>query len=425
MLYDKVNKEIEDIDNKDSINLKKEKINIILFKNRNNDPEEIKNAIICNLFFDIKWKLEDEFNNHIHNTTHSIITLLSNEIKQLENNDNEDGDLDDSTNTKEEIKDDLSIKEKIPSENINIIRDTICPKKYAFIEKLENDIQVNKKDVKKFEEILQTDENDFIIPSNVGEFFKALKDIEISHDTLPSIKIEDSLDLYLNGKKGKILKKNLPDQKIKNIIKGYDKLSKEDKNEIIKIKNFCDKIKDQIENVSISLCYFMDNIIDEIEKISQFFDIKLLIKKYKIKEPLNPLLNIIRLNYKTNDEPTEEIYFLLLILSYFFISSKIKEMNKIKNDFEKINIDEIIKNNILKRNIINKIIQNLSDLSMDSLLPNIWEKIKDCKKFTDDEEMNKLMVEYVENKSIEDFRNDLVNLIKPFYEEFNLTGKDQ
>ena len=100
-------------------------------------------------------------------------------------------------------------------------------------------------------------------------------------------------------------------------------------------------------------------------------------------------------------------------------------MNKIKNDFEKINIDEIIKNNILKRNIINKIIQNLSDLSMDSLLPNIWEKIKDCKKFTDDEEMNKLMVEYVENKSIEDFRNDLVNLIKPFYEEFNLTGKDQ
>ena len=169
----------------------------------------------------------------------------------------------------------------------------------------------------------------------------------------------------------------------------------------------------------------MDNIIDEIEKISQFFDIKQLIKKYKIKEPLNPLLNIIRLNYKTNDEPTEEIYFLLLILSYFFISPKIKEINKIKKDFEKINIDEIIKNNILKRNIINKIIQDLSDLSMDSLLPNIWEKIKDCKKFTDDEEMNKLMVEYVENKSIEDFRNDLVNLIKPFYEEFNLTGKDQ
>lgn len=425
MLYDKVNKEIEIIDNKDSINLKKEKINIILFKNRNNDPEEIKNAIICNLFFDIKWKLEDEFNNHIRNISHSIISLLDNEIKQLENSDNEDEDLDDSTITKEEIKDDLSIKEKIPSENKNIIYDTLCPKKYAFIEKLKNDIQVNKKDVKKFEEILQTDENDFIIPSNVDEFFKALKDIEISYDTLPSIKIEDSLDLYLNGKKGKILKKNLPDQNIKKIIKGYDKLSKEDKNEIIKIKNFCDKIKDQIENVSISLCYFMDNIIDEIEKISQFFDIKLLIKKYKIKEPLNPLLNIIRLNYKTNDEPTEEIYFLLLILSYFFISPKIKEMNKIKNDFEKINIDEIIKNNILKRNIINKIIQNLSDLSMDSLLPNIWEKIKDCKKFTDDEEMNKLMVEYVENKSIEDFRNDLVNLIKPFYEEFNLTGKDQ
>ena len=67
---------------------------------------------------------------------------------------------------------------------------------------------------------------------------------------------------------------------------------------------------------------FMDNIIDEIEKISQFFDIKQLIKKYKIKEPLNPLLNIIRLNYKTNDEPTEEIYFLLLIPSYFLFLPK-------------------------------------------------------------------------------------------------------
>jgi hypothetical protein len=148
MLYDKVNKEIEIIDNKDSINLKKEKINIILFKNRNNDPEELKNSIICNLFFDIKWKLEDEFNNHIHNITHSIISLLGNEIKQLENSDNGDEDLDDSTITKEGIKDDLSIKEKIPSENKNIIYDTLCPKKYAFIEKLKNDIQVNKKMLK-------------------------------------------------------------------------------------------------------------------------------------------------------------------------------------------------------------------------------------------------------------------------------------
>ena len=38
--------------------------------------------------------------------------------------------------------------------------------------------------------------------------------------------------------------------------------------------------------------------------------------------------------------------------------------------------------------------------------------------------MNKLMIEYVENKSQEDFRNDLINLIKPFYEEFNIAGKD-
>jgi len=61
---------------------------------------------------------------------------------------------------------------------------------------------------------------------------------------------------------------------------------------------------------------------------------------------------------------------------------------------------------------------------MDSFLPDIWDKVKDCQKFTDDEEMNKLMIEYVKNKSQEDFKNDLINLIKPFYEEFNLTEKD-
>ena len=167
----------------------------------------------------------------------------------------------------------------------------------------------------------------------------------------------------------------------------------------------------------------MNNIIKNIVKISQLFDIKQLMKKYKIKEPLNPLQNINRLNFMIEDGATEEIYFLLLILSYFFISPKIKELNKIKNEFEKINLDEINKNNILKKNIINEFTKNINDFSIDSSLPNIWDKLKDCKKFTDDEEMDKLMIEYVENKSQEDFRNDLINLIKPFYEEFIIAGK--
>ena len=139
---------------------------------------------------------------------------------------------------------------------------------------------------------------------------------------------------------------------------------------------------------------------------------------------MNPLQNINRLNLMFEHGATEEIYFLLLIQSYFFISQKIKEVKKIKNEFEKINLDEITKNNILKKNIINEFTKNINDLNMDSLIPNIWDIIKDCKKFTDDEEMNKLMIEYVENKSQEDFRNDLINLIKPFYEEFNIAGKD-
>ena len=168
----------------------------------------------------------------------------------------------------------------------------------------------------------------------------------------------------------------------------------------------------------------MENIIKDIEKISQLFDIQQVMKKYKIKESLNPLQNINRLNLMFEDGVTEDIYFLLLILSYFFISQKIKELKKNKNEFEKINLDEITQNNILKKNTINEFTQNINDLNMDSLIPNIWDIIKDCKKFTDDEEMNKLMIEYVENKSQEDFRNDLINLIKPFYEEFNIAGKD-
>ena len=60
--------------------------NLFQFKTINNDKEEVDKAIICNLFFILKKKLDDEFTKNIHNFIISISSILKKEIVIFEVN---------------------------------------------------------------------------------------------------------------------------------------------------------------------------------------------------------------------------------------------------------------------------------------------------------------------------------------------------
>lgn len=205
----------------------------------NETREEINKAVICNLFFTIKWKLEDEFNQQIHNVTHSIDSLLVKEIKSLENKIKEENSINDEEIEKEnsdsiilenkEGKDEIENKSKLKKIN------KTCPKKYKFLELL-NNLQVEKKKKELFDTILNV-KDDPIIDSTIDEFVKILNDISITYSISSNISIKDSLDLYFNGKKGNILKKDKLSEKLENLIKNIKTITKGDKFEIDQILN--------------------------------------------------------------------------------------------------------------------------------------------------------------------------------------------
>ena len=60
----------------------------------------------------------------------------------------------------------------------------------------------------------------------------------------------------------------------------------------------------------------------------------------------------------------------------------------------------------------------------EDITPDVWNKVKNCKKFVDDEAMNKLIVNYVNGKQKEDYKNDLFNLLKSFITNINLNSRD-
>jgi hypothetical protein len=72
------------------INELKNENKLIQFKNKNNQEKEIHKAIILNLFFILRKKLNDKMNYSIHNETIKLKSFVAEEISKLENG-NENG----------------------------------------------------------------------------------------------------------------------------------------------------------------------------------------------------------------------------------------------------------------------------------------------------------------------------------------------
>ena len=185
---------------------------------------------------------------------------------------------------------------------------------------------------------------------------------------------------------------------------------------IQKITDFYEKEKKKIEYDLDNLYTNYDSIIEEIEDISEFFDIKKLFNKYGISVPLDPLKEIMKIRgLKLANESAEEIYYLILLLSFLFCDSEIKDVEKMRQSLEKMNVVELCKSNIFKKKLVRKFNDEIDNLTQIDLTNKIWNDIKKGGKFVEDKEMNILIKNYTEKNTKEDYKKDLINLISPFY----------
>ena len=173
------------------------------------------------------------------------------------------------------------------------------------------------------------------------------------------------------------------------------------------------------------LCSNFDNIIEEIEEISGFFDIKKLFNKYSISEPIDSLKEFMKIRgLKLANESAEEIYYLILLVSFLFCESEIKDVKKMRQSLEKINVVELCKSNIIKKKLVKIFCDEIEKSDQIDLTNKIWNDIKKGGKLVEDEEMNLLIKNYIEKNDKEDYKKDLINLISPFCKNVDLSGKE-
>ena len=293
-----------------------------------------------------------------------------------------------------------------------------CPNKYRSIKKLNSEITTKEQKMpSEFINNYALDQDESIINSNLNEFAKMIQEMKSSYSISFNISLFDSLNLYIDGKKSKIMEKEFSSANLKKIIEDCSKKVLED-NKLNEIINFCENFDDSHKTHLDYLYGFLKSTADKLEEIAQFLDIKTLLIKHEISQPLNPTKEINKIQLSNYNRP-EEKFCLILVFSFFYAVSNIKALNEIKDIFEKINLKEIKKINIIKENIIAKYMKNTDELD-ENALSDIWNKVRSCNKFIDDKIMNEHIIKYVREKNKDDFKNDLFNLLKPFVRNINL-----
>ena len=311
------------------------------------------------------------------------------------------------------------------NENNNDIKNenVLCPKEFMFLNELNKQIKFKEEKSLELEDIFEDEDDETLLKSSVDEFINLLKKIKSTFIILPGITVQQSLNLFFEGKKKEILTGKTSADNMNSIIEYSKQISSKEAKEIESIDKISKKIRSQLENDSMLLYSNMNIMAEEIEKIYQFFNAEDLLIKYGIKQPLNPALVMAKLRSIISKKNEEEIHYLILAISQLFIDSKIKYLKAIEKDIEKVNLYEITKNNIAKKNIIKFFIDNINNT--DNTFPLIdWDELKKNNDFSNDKKINDLIINYVNSKSKEDYIMDLKNLIEPHCKIIDLSGKD-
>ena len=437
MLIDKANEEKVNVDYENA----KDSNVIITFKSLENKEDEWNKAIILNLFFYIKKTFGDNFNYQIHNASHSVNAAIAETLKKFEtkeekkNSEIENKDKKDIihiSNIKLEKNGTQSNDSEIEAnkKKININDINMCSDISRITSKLDKKIEINEKFLFQKNYNILAGDDDSIIKSSVDDFAKTLEKIKSNFSPSANITLQQSLDLYLEGKKGKILEKTFSISNLKAITKECVNNASKNK-ELEEVKEFCQKFGHKLDNDLEFLYSCLKIIITNLGEVNHIFDnqdVQKLLNKYKITQPVDLIKafnNLTTSLYKNNH--LEEIYYLIYVISYYLVSSIIKALIKIKNEFDKLPLDKVIENNIIKEELISKFMKEVNIPGENILNQDIWKQIQRCKNFIKDEkmdEMDKKIINYVKTKSIDDYKKDLISLLQPYVKKINLDGLD-
>jgi nicotinic acid mononucleotide adenylyltransferase len=202
-------------ENYDIKELKNENI-LIQFKNKNNEEKEIHKAIILNLFFILRKKLNDRMNYSIHNETIKLKSLVAEEISKFENGNGLIGNKNSvytfnnlnnvNNNNNNEFELDNIGKDNI--KNIETLKmNKLCKNTFKFIKIIKEKFEIIplfKENVNLFEK-LELNSNEVMQDTSLIEFNNILEKINKSYKVDSIISIYNAFNLFIDGKKSEIL----------------------------------------------------------------------------------------------------------------------------------------------------------------------------------------------------------------------------
>ena len=422
-------------ENYDIKELKNENI-LIQFKNKNNEEKEIHKAIILNLFFILRKKLNDKMNYSIHNETIKLKSLVAEEISKLENgngligNKNSVYTFNNLNNVNNNNNNEFGL-DNIGKDNIinveNLKMNKLCKNTFKFIKIIKEKFEIIplfKENVNLFEK-LELNSNEVMQDTSLMEFNNILEKINKSYKVDSIISIYNAFNLFIDGKKSEILIDKNNYRNSSNIEQCLNKLyddAKIDEDLNYLLKKILTSIDDNFE----SLYEMKSEFLKSIENYGNYFTVDEILELLKISLPLKPLETVKKLKYdKSNIKSIENCYYFSQICGYLIVEECITHLNKIKDKLNNLNIQELFRKNIIKNNLINKLKTQLFLDNRKDLFSQVWTDIKSEENYIkNNEELNKKIKKYVSENEKEKFQRDLIDLISGNIKQINIDEND-
>jgi len=410
---------------------------LIQFKNKNNEDKEIHKAIVLNLFFILRRKLNEKMNYSIHNETIKLKSLVAEEISKLENgngliekkiNGNSINNLNNvNINNNNEFGLNNSDRESITKEE-NLKINKLCKHTFKFINRIKEKfetIPLFKEDDKLFKN-LELKPNEVVQDTNLMEFYNILEEINKSYNVESIISIYNAFNLFIDGKKSGILNDKNNYRNSVNMKECLDKLCDDDIEIGEDLNYLFEKISTSIADTFDYFYEIKSEFLNSIENYGNFFTVEEILKILKISLPLKPLEAIKKLNYEQEEiKGLETCYYFSQICGYLIVEECISHLKKIKNKINNLNIQELIKKNIIKNKLVNKVKNQIFLDNRKDLFSQVWNDIKIEENYIkNNEELNTKIKKYVIENEKESFQSDLIDLISGNIKQINIDEND-
>ena len=413
----------------------------------NKDKDE---AVLLNIFFAIKKRISEFFNNNIHNKQVLLNQIAKETIDRYENKQQEEEDLkvkeenENSQNTTDKnsnkINDEKILKgQKDPQTQKNSSQEKtltgkICESiNIVYIKK--NILLKKKQDINSLEKIV-FEEKGLDINSSLSTFNQHLQDKEKKmFKIISNLNLSDATYLYFKGEKSQYsisvennkendIKKKESEEKIMKIINN-SKMSesiKEINNYMIKIKELTDNYLAYIEDSEIISVTFLRDY-------QKYFDFNLIVKEFEITIPLDIYDVIKKIRKKTMysfDRGVCEKSICLIEVCKFLLYDEFygfyKEIQeKIKNS----KINDIFTLNVAKNKLIQETETRLkSEQTNNIIIENIWENMKKEKFFIENKAINKAISDYIKKSTYEKFIKDFSSTFGDKVKDINVDEID-